>query len=67
MEDVAVDHAKALLDIERRQDLCGNHRPFEVWRIARHRIDDEIGERLLLVHVGPASPVGQMWRHVLHE
>ena len=67
MEDVAVDHAEALLEIERRQHLAGDHRRFEVRRMPRHRVDDEIGEGLLLARVGPAAAIGQMRRHVLHE
>ncbi len=67
VENIAVDKPETGFEIERRKHFPVQCRRFEIRRVARHRLDDEIGERLFLTGIGPASPIGKMRRHVLNE
>src|SRR6185437_8105675 len=67
MKDIAVDEAEPLFEVERRKRLTRQHGGFEIRRVARNRVDDQVCEGLLLAGIGPASPVRKLWRDVLHE
>ena len=67
MENIAIDQAKALFEIQWRQELAANHGGFEVRRVARHGLDHKIAEGFAFMRIFPVPAIGKLRCDVLHK
>ena len=65
VEDVAADERELSLHIERRKDHPSKYGRTEIRRIARHRVDHDIGD--FFATIVPARSIGQLRRDMLAE